>query len=253
MCYYSICILKKENKKDMTFPGALSGVKRIFLAFMIILISTLVMNISTIINEIGNLVDSYSMRTAGILGSMISFFVGGLFVIGATILEILGIFNARSDESGSRFLLVALIAAIVNVPVSIINTFYDIAKIPMAVATNVLAIVTVVFTVLGIRGFAKKLGDEMLTRRACFTWILLAILRAFSTVVALVTPSPEENTPHETLVFIFIMYTVYTVLITAYYVIYVLFLSRAKKMLKPKESGSKFTSSGPKYYNPAED
>ena len=229
----------------MTYPNAARGVKKLCVAEILNMIAVVlgVLTAATVIvfgavtvaiNEMGNTELGGLLNTTGTLTAV---FGGATFVLAAIamILQIVGLVQARKDEASFRM---ALIFTIVGLGAALLIQVLDIA-LPLwktaidqigSVIDNACNILIVVFVVQGVSNLAEEIGDETLVRRGELIRSLVIFMLTMSIIANLIGTT-----------FVFVGGTVVTfanvpsivasILSVVYYIIYIVFLSRAKNVL----------------------
>ncbi len=155
----------------MTFPNAANGVKKLFTAeilTIVAIVSVIVTAILAVTTYAAGTVatQSESLGAAGIaLGSLIGMFVtGGAFVvlaIVATILNLVGLIKATKDDDAFK---IALFSTVVSFCLIIVGGIFSMNKMAMAYSMteslgSIASLFVTIYTIQGIRNLAVKLED----------------------------------------------------------------------------------------------
>jgi len=231
----------------MQFPNAARGVKKLFTAEILGLVSTVILVLSTATLLVFSLIQAFlTMRgEATDLSTLltVSAIVTGVISIAAfvvmlvsAILSIIGMAQAGKDEPAFRtaliFTIIGLVASVVmNVLLIAMPAWRTALQQLNGLFDNVINILVVVFVVQGVSSLAEEIGDETLERRGELIRKLIVIMLTLSIFANLIGTS-----------FFFIggvmasfagiLGLIAEILSIVYYVIYLIFLGRASKVLK---------------------
>lgn len=213
----------------MKFPNALSGVKKIFLAELLAMIGTVLMFVALIMGVIVGL----KQDLVGLGGATIVAIIAGVLLVISYILNIVGVSKASKDEPAFKTAIYVIVFGIVY---SIITTTFSsvVEKSGLqefsSLIQDLINLVTMLFIVTGIRNLAEKLGDramnakgERIMKIAYVMEIIIFVTRAVSMFAF------SNNDVVGTAVVIAAV--VAAILNIVIYILYLLYLGKAKKML----------------------
>ena len=213
----------------MRFPNALSGVKKIFAAELLAMIGTVLMVVALVLGVIGGLKEDL----VGLGGATIIGIVAGVLLLISYILYIVGVSKASKDEPAFKTALYVIVFGIVY---SIITTTFSsaIEKSGIQQFANLIPdlinLVAMLFIVTGIRNLAEQLGDkamitkgERIMKIAYVMEIIIFVIRA----VSMFAFSNNEIVGTAVVV----AAVVAGILNVVIYIMYLLYLGKAKKLL----------------------
>lgn len=215
------------SELSMTFPNAFAGVKKVFLAQILSIIS---MGCTLI----GGLVGGVSIvggSAAGVGG-------GAFLVIAALILSLLAlIFNmiglsvaSRDEDSFKNAFYCTLVNLIVSIVFAIIGAFAGgIWTSISTIITTALGIAVLIYVFRGIGNLAVRLGRDDVPRFGKPVLILLVIVNAVTIFVTLMN---LINTSYSFYRFLSVLSTIAAIADIVGIILYLIYLSRAKNMLQ---------------------
>ena len=226
------CILKGDLK--MTYPNAYHGVKKLFTSQILNLISSILGFVVAILALVG-VVSLAASEGTNFTVVFIALFVGlaaAVLSIIAYIMQIVGLKQASHDDSSfyTAFVfaiigLVLIVLAAIFSALNVANGFGDeIASIFSKFSTIVIA----AFVLIGVRSLANKLGQSEMANKAknvsIFQAVILA-LSAIASIVALFTGNAATTISG-------VLALIAALLTVVFAIVYLVFLGKAKKMLK---------------------
>ena len=223
----------------MKFPNAANGVKKIFTAEILSLIAAVlvivaaIMAFSTVGAAKGYEATNSNAAAAGALASgfgLIIFSIGSLVLsLIAFILNIVGVAKASRDESTFKIALYALIAGVVFACLS--SAFENLSgplSGAMSALETVAELIVTLYVIQGIRMLASRLNNREVDNQGRKIYmIILAVLMLRLVANILVAIFGGRFTTSLALIF----YIVSIVLSVVQYIMYLVFLAKAKKML----------------------
>lgn len=215
----------------MTFPNAYQGVKKIFLAQILALISVAALLITSFaaLGTIGAAAGGSDAGAVAGLGITAIFGIGYLVLaLLAFIFQIIGISKASKDEPAFK---IALYLIIAGIAVSIIGGFMaegSVIKSIFTVATDVINLAITVYVIQGIRNLAVKLGNTEMDNKGnnIFKIIIAVYVCIF---IARIVSMISGGTATSVIAAVFAI--IAAVLSIIQYVIYLIYLNKAKAML----------------------
>lgn len=220
----------------MKFPNAQNGVKKIFTAEILGLIAAVItliaafMGIATVAaSSAANSSDAALVSTvAAGAGTVIFFAAAAIIGLIAFILNLIGIIGASKDEAAFKIALYATIAGIV---LSVLSGFFT----SNPTVTNIIKVLTTVaqlcftvYVIQGIRNLAVKLGDSAMDEKGnnIFKVILVVLLlQLLASIIVTIFGGQFAS------VIAAVIFLIGVVLDIVQYILYISFLSKAKKML----------------------
>ena len=170
----------------MQFPNAHAGVKKIYKATVIALISVILLVIASVLVLAG----AAGGSGAGVLGGAALFIVIAILMIIAFIMNLVGLVKAKKDEKSFNialiFTIVGIIAAIVvgsSQSGTLLNSLGDDIR-------SICSFLSTWFVCTGIINLADRLNDSAMSERGMKTrrvlmvvWILAIVLKIIGDVV----------------------------------------------------------------------
>ena len=239
----------KKEKCLMKFPNAAKGVKRIFVAEVLTLIGLLsVLVATTLILTISSVFTLESAIGAFLaIGITVICLASVVLLIVAFIMELVGVINASRDESSFKSALIFFIVSIVlSIVSSLLKSVSVIAGGILSLIGGLVSIFVLIFIIAGIIRLADRLNRGDVSGKGSKVLKLLIIIKVVALIVttiasfmgdsasisavisSMVAPSEVASTPSTAVVIILIATPVLEVI---QYIIYLPFLSQAKKML----------------------
>lgn len=222
------------RSESMKFPHAAKGVKKLFTAEVLYLISVILIGVGTIfaLTSGGNV----SGATAMLLATSVS--IGGILAIIALVMQIIGVIQAAKDEASFRGVIyVTLFSIAVSIVASIFAAIFRTNTFLTSISNVVSAVVSVITTVLiilGISNLMSQLGKEDLAAKG--TKILrivvwLAVLSVIMRFIGIFLPKDINDARPLAKVIILCLSILAVVLEIVEYVLYISLLSKASKAL----------------------
>ena len=215
----------------MKFPYAAKGVKKIFIAELLMLIAAILSVIGIILAVVSIAAGetaSNGALAAGISTIMCLTAAAVLSMI-AWILSLAGIINAAKDETTFRYALFAVLVSLVAAVVSAIFSSNDTVQSICQTIGNAMNILVTVFVIKGITVLADKLNNAEVSRkgRTLLTIIVVIYVLSFiASLIALIVGGMYVS------VFAAVLSIAALILDIVAYVIYLSLLSKGKSMLE---------------------
>lgn len=223
----------------MTFPNAFEGVKKLFTSEILKLIAAvcgIVAAVASIIALAGVEADAVAAGVGGGIAATIFGFGAAVLLLIAYILKLVGLKKAGNDEPKFQqaFLLAifALILSVVSSILSALNVGNGIVDDIVAIFAAVADVVIVVFVIQGIRNLAEKLGQSGMDEAGRKLLIIILVFYILSIVASLVVIIFGSNVA--TGVIAGILAVVAQILKMVGYIVFLVYLGRAKNMLAAK-------------------
>lgn len=215
------------------FPNAAKGVKKIFSAEILALIGTVLVGIATTIYlAVGEkrLEENTALATVVLIGLL----AGSALMLIGLIIKIIGVFQTSKDEPAFKGVFyVALFDIAVTIVASIFSKNNFLNSVANGVST-IAEVVTTVLIILGICHMADILGRKDMLQRGgkilrIVVWLAgLSILLRF---ISIFLPKNYDDANDFAKVIVLSLMTLSVILSIVEYVLYIIFLSKAKKML----------------------
>jgi uncharacterized protein with PQ loop repeat len=215
----------------MRFPNAAAGVKKIFTAEILSLIA----GFATVLASIGGLLavaaataadsDSDAAAAAGLAGAGVFAIFGiaaAILLVIAFILQLVGINKAKADEPAFK---TALIFIFVGIAATLVGGFInnDTVKTIFDIISSVASLCVTLYIIQGIKNLADRLNDGAVSAKGNKIFMLIAIMYAIkllASIIALFAPTVAG-----------ILGLVAAIVGIVQYIIFLTYLSQAKKML----------------------
>ncbi len=167
----------------MTYPNAASGIKKLHIAEILIIIGTLIDNIFYVASNIvdmNNFVHSVSTTVLVLIGVIL--LIGDILVVSGDVLNIVGLNKASKDAKLFRLPLFLSVAMIVG-QIAIRVVFYDqeavLATEWLEFAEDVIELVQMVCVIVVCRRLARNLGGDKLIdasrRMMIFVYVIIGV------------------------------------------------------------------------------
>lgn len=213
------------------FPNAAKGVKRIFTSEILSLIAVGVSIISGILGlaAIGAAtVDSETGAFAALGGAGVVALISGILLIIAFIMQLVGLVNASKDEPAFKISLYAVIAGIVLSFLSSIFSKNAVLTGIFNTLSTVAQLIVTLFVIFGIINLANKMGNKDVADRGNSLIKVIACVYIIAAIVILVSALLGAT------VVASILSIAGNVLMIVAYIVFVILLAQAKKMLEAK-------------------
>lgn len=212
------------------YPNAANGVKKIFIAEILTLVSVVLGIAARVVDMIltnATGVDEGTNVVVTILG------VGmGVIALFSFFLSIVGVNEASRDESAFKYASFAIIAAII---LTLANGFFninnnDLVRDIIQIVSDLASMIVTLFIIVGIRNLAMSLHDAKMEKKG---GTLLNIVFIFSAIVILIRCSALFIKSDTTVIVIILSLCMIVAAILAVikYILYLSYLAKANKML----------------------
>ena len=217
----------------MKFPNAAKGVKKLFSAEILYLLSVILIGVVSVITVIiNNKMTNVSNAVAVLI--LVGFIAGGVLAVIAFILQIVGLVQASRDERAFKGVILLTVFGII---VSIIGTFFSKDSFVNSLSTtinSVVSVISIVLIILGIGNMSLQLErQDMIERGGRIIRIIvwLAIISIIMNLISIFLPQNIDDASDLAKVIILSLTVIALMLNIAEYVLYLSFLSKTKKML----------------------
>lgn len=219
----------------MNYPDALRGIKKIYTAEMLLLLAGLLGGMASVFGAQAsqqiaqNGTEGLDIGTA--FGVMIPLLASGIIAIIATLIEFFGLKDASNEnEYFKNGYIYALIGLVLSIALSVLS-FMKVSEMVSdlgKIVSNFIQMVVTFYVISGIKDLAEKLGDAEMVSRGKKTFNIYAAAIICASLVELAVSLLQDNA--KTIV-VGILGAVTLILTIAGYALYLIYLSRAKKML----------------------
>ena len=221
----------------MTFPNGYKGVKKLFTAEILALISSVLLvaaGIAVLVALAGALTAEGGAASVGLIGTSVFSIIAGILVIIAYILKLVGLKQAGKDSYRFHMaftiaictLNLAIISGILNAIFGANSVIDDIVQLIQRIAN----IVVIFMVIMGIQDFADQLhNDKMANRGNTVTWII-AIPYILSAIAGIIPGFFGANGTTGTISGVMLLISGILGIIGS--IMYLVYLGQAKKMLK---------------------
>ena len=174
----------------MTYPNAASGIKKLHIAEILIIIGTLIDNIFYVASNIVDVKMFVQSASAAVLILIvIVLFVGDMLVVGGDVLNIVGLGKASKDAKLFRLPLILSVAMIVG-QIAIRVAFYDqeagVANEWLEFAEDTIELIQMICVIVVCRRLAKSLDGDKLIASSNKMMRLVYVIIGFSVVINVV-------------------------------------------------------------------
>lgn len=240
----------------MKFPNAYSGVKKIFTGEILSIIGIALLIITAVLALVaaaaGIATETADAQTASALSAVAGGFLIGTVVFGAGcavlmiisfILQIVGVSKASKDEPRFKTAFFLIMVGIISTSVSILTETAS-SFFPSLFGGNVLAMLEVFFSNLarivtilvtyyiieGITSLADRIGNEKISKQGKTILNLILLFLVLSLIAAITSDVFHHNGTNAIIASVLSLAAAIIEFVA--YIIYLVFLGKAKKMLK---------------------
>ena len=219
----------------MRFPNAAKGVKKLFVAEIFYLIGVVFLGLGVLFAFFVPQDIESSAATALGLSMLISLSIGSVAMIVGMILKFIGVIRSSKDEKAFKGVLYMIVISLV---LSVVSAFFSGNKVLTSstdVFVSILSVISTVLIILGVCNMAMKLERADIVERGgkilkiIITLALLAILSRF---IGIFLPKNIDDASTLAKVIVLTIDVLTILLNVAEYVLYIIFLNKAQKMLK---------------------
>lgn len=224
----------------MRFPNAANGVKKLFTAEILSLVSGICLVAgmafalvtaagASVYNQEASDAAAFTALGGGV-GFIVCVIAAGVLALIAFILNLLGIFKSSKDDSAFKIALYALFAGIILSAVSL--TFSGINPVVSSLTDSLHTVTTLLVTIYviqGIRNLATRLNNADMDNKGnnLFKMMIAIVLLVFASKIVVMIFGGVIWTSVPAAV----MSLIAAILSVVQYVLYLSYLSKAKKML----------------------
>ncbi|MBR3642664.1 MAG: hypothetical protein IKN57_04055 [Parasporobacterium sp.] len=205
----------------MKYPNAFAGIKKILTSQIVQLIGAFCLVFGAVIAYAGATSENVALV---IVGGAVAL-VASVVEIVALILNLLGLNQARKDETNfHNAFIFAIVGVILSVLGAVLATPYPDVADWLSFVTRIFEITVIELTVLGIIALADRLGRDDVSKLGHVLQILISILWAIVLVVRFVGNRVDRISN--------VMDLISSVLELVVTILFIVLLSKAKKMLE---------------------
>ncbi|MBQ6153615.1 MAG: hypothetical protein IJJ15_07710 [Ruminococcus sp.] len=219
----------------MQFPNAEKGIKKIFASAVLEIIGAAGMVISAFITlviaamiEQGSVGEDSVTGLIGLIG-IIGLAVSLILTLIAKILSIVGYAQASKDEGSFKIAISVSIAIIAVGILYLIFYNHEVLSNIISQIMDLLSLIVVIYVIQGIINLAEAIGDAKIIKRGKTLFILITILYGLTCVSNLIAAIFKDETASIIASSISLVAELFG---TIQLIIYIVFLGKAKKMLK---------------------
>lgn len=220
----------------MNFPNALKGIKKIYISEMLMLLSGALGGVASFFGtqaakqiEQGG---AEAIEAGTAFGVMIPLLASGIIAIIAVFIQFFGLKSAANDDdnfkTGYTYALIGLVLSVVFSILSYTKIGGDLLDDLVKLVSSFIQVVVTFYVITGIKSLSEKLGNTEMAARGKKTFNIYAAAIILASVVELAMTVLSGGL--KTAV-VGILGAVMLVLMVVGYILYLGYLSKAKKML----------------------
>ena len=217
----------------MRFPGAKKGVSKVFIAEILSLIAMVLVSVPLVIFEAIGLSAFGSESMAVVMLVMMG--AGAVSAILTLLLKIFGVVQASKDEASFKGVIYALVVdLVVTVFPLIFSSNRTLTNFAEAISDMMNGVIMVLI-IVGICNLANQLGDTEMVHKGGKVFRIVIVLAVAALVMKIVMyffPSDMGSADTAAKVIVLILGVLTIVFSIVPYVLYLSFLSKARKMLE---------------------
>lgn len=216
----------------MKFPHAAKGIKKLFTAEVLYLISVILIGLGTVFAL-------FSDPSAGLgVFLLASISIGGILTIVALVMQIIGVIQAAKDEDSFRGVIyVTLFSIAVSFVASLLaSIFRDNSILPSIsnLVSSVVSVISTVLIILGVCNLMNQLGEQELVAKGgkvlrIVVW--LAVLSLLMRFINIFLPNNINDAKPLAKVIVLCLCILAFILEIVEYVLYISLLGKASKAL----------------------
>ena len=217
----------------MRFPNAASGVKKIFTAEILALISEILLLFAGVLVVIALGAAQNNANDSLALGTLAGFAIFGfgatVIAVIAFILKIVGISQASKDENSFKTAIICLIIGIVG---SLVYSIFQTSSPTVASIGNLIYqlmnLFVTIFVISGIIKLADQLNDGVVSAKGSTLLKLITVIYALTIIANIIVLILGG---YSVSIVAAIIYLIALILTVVQYFMYLVYLANAKKML----------------------
>lgn len=217
----------------MRFPNAASGVKKIFTAEILALISEILLLFAGVLVVIALGASQNNANDSLALGTLAGFAIFGfgatVIAVIAFILKIVGISQASKDENSFKTAIICLIIGIVG---SLVYSIFQTSSPTVASIGNLIYqlmnLFVTIFVISGIIKLADQLNDGVVSAKGSTLLKLITVIYALTIIANIIVLILGG---YAVSIVAAIIYLIALILTVVQYIMYLVYLANAKKML----------------------
>lgn len=216
----------------MSFPNAYKGVKKLFIAEILAIISALLVLVSAVLAAVGKNNEPMIAAAGGLLLA-----TGIIFII-VFIIQLVGLHQGGKDEPQIKIaFMLTIFSVLLSLVATILSSINGVAVLGeiaryVRIAVDIATVIALEYTLFGIAHLAKRLGNEKMERFGrTLAWIV-CILFVISIVMDLYSGIMNSNVQEWVKTTITIAGIVAGVAEFVVYLLTFIYYGKATKMLK---------------------
>ena len=217
----------------MRFPNAASGVKKIFTAEILALISEILLLFAGVLVVIALGAAQNNANDSLALGTLAGFAIFGfgatVIAVIAFILKIVGISQASKDENSFKTAIICLIIGIVG---SLVYSIFQTSSPTVASIGNLIYqlmnLFVTIFVISGIIKLADQLNDGVVSAKGSTLLKLITVIYALTIIANIIVLILGG---YAVSIVAAIIYLIALILTVVQYIMYLVYLANSKKML----------------------
>lgn len=226
---------QKKEKDDMRFPNAAKGIKRIYIAEILKLISYICMFLAAAVAQVAFLTPgedvsgtAETLSLGGLIGAIVLVVVFAVLMVTAFIMNLIGYVNARNDNENFKTALVFLIVGIAFSVISVFIINNGLGSILYSLSTLSETLATI-FVIAGVMQIAKQLERDDINKKGAAVLKLIIATEVLSFILSFVSTFLRGGTT-EIISTVLLLASLLMTFIK--YIMYLSFLSKSRKMLQ---------------------
>ncbi|MBQ3418282.1 MAG: hypothetical protein IJH32_10680 [Ruminococcus sp.] len=214
----------------MQFPNAAKGIKKIFSSVILDIIGGVGLVISAlVVLAVAAMLESgdESLEITGMI-AVITMAVSGVLTLLAAVLSVVGMAQASKDEGSFKIAIFVLIAAVVTSVLSIILREHQIMYNIVLQITDLLHLIVIIYVIQGMINLADALGEPGIIKSGKHLFIMITIIYGLTCLANIIVAIFGGQTAS---LIAGVIAFLAEALGLVQSIVYIVFLSRAKKML----------------------
>lgn len=217
----------------MQFPNAAKGVKKIFTSTIIEIIATVMLLIGAVFATASQLMKSLesatpNIDTSSVIGIVIISASGVLMIISA-IIYIVGLAQSAKDEGSFKLAIGSMIVYIALYVVMALIRDNEILTNVLQLLADLLSLFVTIFIIQGIINLADALGDAKVSKSGKTQFVIITFIYGLTCIANITVAIFGGQTASLVAALVSLVAEILT---TVQYIIFIVYLVRAKKMLR---------------------
>ena len=217
----------------MKFPNAASGVKKIYIAQILALFATLCTGAALVYASIKGKGETVEQAVDDLSGSGLAIvataaLIGAILLLVAWIVQLVGVIQASRDEDAFKAVLYLIIFAIIVSIVSAVFSNNETVSNIANIASDVLNLITTLMIIAGIVDMAAQLGNTDVPNKGKAIVRIICATLALTIIIKIVMSIFKNDVGT---IVAGVLAVIALVLEVVQFIVYLVFLSRASKIL----------------------